>query len=327
MLLVAAAVLTLAAGRQPQMAAQGDLVALAYGSGNTIYFSSSRDGGRSFNAPVKVAETDAKLMLGKRRGPRIAIAGSSIVITAVTGGDLLAWRSSDEGHSWQGPARLNSVENSAREGLDGIAGSGRVVFATWLDLRDGGMRLYGAVSKDGGLTWPGNFVVYASPDGHICECCHPSALVASDGTLYAMWRNWLGGSRDLWYSESRDGGAHWSAAKLGTGTWPLEGCPMDGGGLVLDDAGKLHTVWRRNTGVFAAMPGEPEQPLGPGKDPAVSWDRGLLMAWIQDGNLLVKAGDAPARQVADHATAPVLAGRVLAWEQDGQVFVTRLGRN
>ena len=327
MLLLAAAFLTLAAGRQPQLAAQGDTVAITYGSGNAIYFASSHDGGRSFTAPLKVAEPDAKLMLGKRRGPRIALAGSSMVITAVSGGDLLAWRSGDEGRSWQGPVRINSVENSAREGLDGISGGGSVVFATWLDMRDGGMRLYGAASKDGGLTWPGNFLVYASPDGHICECCHPSALVASDGTLYAMWRNWLGGSRDLWYAESHDAGAHWSSAKLGTGTWPLDGCPMDGGGLVLDNTGKVHTVWRRDAGVFAAMPGEGEQSLGPGKDPAVSWDRGLLAAWIQDGALMIKDGDDPPRQIADHATAPVLAGRVLAWEQDGQVLVTRLGTN
>ena len=47
-------------------------------------------------------------------------------------------------------------------------------------------------SKDGGQTWSPNFSVYESPDGHICECCHPSAVIAADGAIHVMFRNWLG---------------------------------------------------------------------------------------------------------------------------------------
>ena len=65
--------------------------------------------------------------------------------------------------------------------------------------------LMGSLSKDGGKTWSPNQLVYASPDGHICECCHPTAYVGPKGELYAMWRNWLGGSRDMYYAVSTDG--------------------------------------------------------------------------------------------------------------------------
>src|SRR5579864_6256466 len=72
--------------RQPQLAAAHGQVALTYGSGNTIYFARSTDGGKSFAPAVKVADT-ASLMLGRHRGPRVAILSNAVVITAVAGAD------------------------------------------------------------------------------------------------------------------------------------------------------------------------------------------------------------------------------------------------
>ena len=42
--------------RQPQLAATQQMVAVTFGAGTSVYFSSSRDQGRTFSAPVKVAE-------------------------------------------------------------------------------------------------------------------------------------------------------------------------------------------------------------------------------------------------------------------------------
>jgi hypothetical protein len=72
------------------------------------------------------------LALGRHRGPRISIAGDALVVTAilgskVDGGDLLAWRSTDDGRTWSAPVRLNSVADSAREGLHGLGGAGALV--------------------------------------------------------------------------------------------------------------------------------------------------------------------------------------------------------
>ena len=47
-----------------------------------------------------------------------------------------------------------------------------------------------------------NQKIYESPDGHICECCHPTAYIGPQGELYAMWRNWVSGSRDMYYAVS-----------------------------------------------------------------------------------------------------------------------------
>ena len=54
----------------------------------------SSDSARTFSTPAKVADVP-KLMLGRHRGPRVAIAGSTIVVSAIgsEAGDLIAWRS------------------------------------------------------------------------------------------------------------------------------------------------------------------------------------------------------------------------------------------
>src|SRR3982751_1158276 len=74
--------------------------------------------------------------LGRHRGPRVAVSGSTVVVTAMYGdksrseqranglpsdGDLVAWRSTDGGRSWAKPVVINDVAGSAREGLHAFA--------------------------------------------------------------------------------------------------------------------------------------------------------------------------------------------------------------
>src|ERR1700722_3144435 len=101
--------------RQPQLAADGNTIGVAFGAGNAIYFSSSRDEGRTLSAPVKVAE-GTPLSLGRHRGPRIAITPSGIVISAVID-DLKAWRSTDGGKTWSAGVTVNDQPGVARGGL------------------------------------------------------------------------------------------------------------------------------------------------------------------------------------------------------------------
>jgi len=161
LLLLAAQVAQVQVGepdRQPQLAARGANVALTFGSGKSIYFAESRDGGRTFGAPAALPLV-GELSLGMHRGPRIAYTEDEVVVSAVVSekgagrdGDLLAWRSKDGGENWSGPARVNDIAGSAREGLHAMAsGVKGALFAAWLDLRAKGTRVYGAASSDG--TW------------------------------------------------------------------------------------------------------------------------------------------------------------------------------
>jgi hypothetical protein len=321
--------------RQPQAAVAPDgTVAVVFGSGNTVYVATSRTGGRSFDAPVKVGDAGV-LALGMRRGPRVAVTATAVVVTAIGGvigkgkdGDVLSWRSSDGGRTWQGPVAVNRVSGSAREGLHHMAASpDGTVFCVWNDLRAGRMQVYGTATSDGGATWQEEKLIYESPDGHICPCCQPAVAFDPRGGLHVMWRNDLQGDRDMYLCSSSDGGRTFGATvKLGRGNWRLKICPMDGGGLAGDGGGRVTTVWMRQKEIFRCVPGEAEESLGKGEQGwAAAGADGVYLAWI-DGRpgvlKLLRPKSATPEVVARHAWDPVLAGPpdgkgpvVLVWEE------------
>lgn len=315
--------------RQPQFAAANGTVALAFGSGDAIWFARSTDNGATFTSPSKVADLP-KMLLGRHRGPRIAFAGNSIVITAISG-DLYAWRSTDSGQNWSKAQVVNDKAQASREGLDALAADseGHVAVA-WLDDRTpGGKRLYGAFSDDGGATWSRNSMLYESPGGTICQCCAPSLAALGHGEFAVMWRNVIDGSRDLYTMRIRAGKPVSAAAKSGTGTWKLDACPMDGGGLAFRN-GELFAAWRREHDVFIAESGKPEQKVGTGMDVgfAVS-PKGPYAVWTtpQGIEAHVPGSEAPVRLSQAGAFPALVAlpngGVLAAWEENGGIAFHR----
>ena len=114
--------------KQPQAAVgAGGRVHVVFGTGNSVHYAGSADGGATFSRSNAAFEVP-NMSLGMRRGPRVVAAKDSIVVTAIGGklgkgkdGDLLAWRSSDAGKTWLGPVRVNDKADSAREGLHAMA--------------------------------------------------------------------------------------------------------------------------------------------------------------------------------------------------------------
>ncbi len=323
-------------GRQPQAAVDSQgVIHLTFGAEGSIFYTRSADAGATYEDPVEVAQLKA-LSLGSRRGPRIAVADDAIVVAAIGGsvgggqdGDMLAWRSQDQGQTWQGPARVNDVDDSAREGLHALAGGpdGQLC-CVWLDLRAAGSQIFGSCSKDGGATWSKNALVYQSPGGSVCECCHPSVCFDAAGTVHVMWRNSLDGNRDMYMASSVDGGATFTkATKLGKGSWPMDACPMDGGAVAVDQRGRAVAVWRRNKEVF--LTGDlqaAEQRLGFGQQPWVAVDHeGVYAVWVAGpvGELsMTTSPKAPVKVIAARAQFPVVAASatgkgpvVIAWEE------------
>jgi len=321
--------------RQPQLAMDGPTAVLAYGAGNDVFAAVSKDGGKSFGQPVLVGNAGF-LSLGRHRGPRVAITGGAIIIAAIAGekgkgqdGELYAWRSTDTGKTWSKPARISDVPGAAREGLHALAaGPKGIVFATWLDLRQKTTKLVATISRDAGATWSPNFPVYESPDGHVCECCHPSTAIAADGTIHVMFRNWLGGSRDMWVATSRDGGKSFAAKKAGEGTWVLNACPMDGGGIGVKANGDIVTSWRREQKIFWTDGAAFQAPNWAGKDSALALDANgkPIIAWTE--GMRVMLYDGAVRELAPHggfaSVAASAAGVLAAWETSTGISVQRL---
>jgi hypothetical protein len=57
---------------------------------------------------------------------------------------------------------------------------------------------------------------------------------------------------------------------MGIDTWKLNGCPMDGGGIVIDALNHINTTWQRKGNIYYAQPGEPETYIGKGRTTAIA---------------------------------------------------------
>lgn len=324
------------AGTQPQLASADGVTYLAFAQGSTISVLRSSDEGVTFSAPSQITVT-GNMALGMRRGPRIAASRDAVFVTAVVGergggadGDVVLFRSTDGGRSWAVPTTINDIPGSAREGLHGMAANpAGVVVITWLDLREKGTRIYAAVSRDHGATWSPDALVYESPSGTVCECCHPSVDVAHDERVVIMFRNSLDGNRDMYVTRSRDAATFAPAAKLGTGTWTLQACPMDGGdvGFGADD---VVATWRREDGIFLTIGSMTEQRLGTGRDPVVGQaGRARDVAWSgAEGVVLMRNEGQPSPLGPGRFPSLLAFARhtVVAWEHRGRVHVRAVPR-
>jgi hypothetical protein len=303
-----------AGAKQPQLAIEqnGDVL-VAFGRSNSIYFTSSTDDAKSFGSPQLVA-TVPKLALGMRRGPRIVATRDAVVVSAVSHetGDLFCWRLN--GPTWSKAIRVNDEPRAAREGLHAMAAYSNTIAIAWLDLRTGKTDLHGAISYDDGATWSKNFLIYRSLAGHICECCHPSLAFDSNGRLFAMWRNYLKGSRDMYFA-SANGTSFLLPEKLGSGTWPLNACPMDGGSFVISNHVPI-SVWRRGTNIFSASNSASETLIAShAAQPVIS---GQWIAWQSNGDVFAKHNRKSAVRIAENASYPSIVSAnqhtILVWE-------------
>jgi hypothetical protein len=279
---------TVANGQMPDLSKDDSgMVHLVYGSRDSILYSFSSDNGKSFSSP-SIVSILPNLAASHMRGPQIAATSNGLVITACNDmGNIFSF-TKDETNKWSQAIRVNDIDTIAKENLMALSADGNTAFSVWLDLRDGHNRIYGAKSTDGGKSWSKNILIYASPDTTVCECCKPSVAMKGNN-VFVMFRNWLKGNRDLYLIQSSDGGNSFGEAqKLGNGSWALNGCPMDGGGLVIDKNGNAETVWNRKGVIYACEPGKEEEKLGEGKNCTMESVNGKnVYAWVKDGNIIV----------------------------------------
>jgi len=284
--------LMIANGQMPNMIIdKSNTIHIVYGNGDSIMCISSKDG-KSFNAPSLVAVLP-KLMASAMRGPQIASAENGLVMTACTSEGNIYFYKEDLSGRWTKIKRINDANESAKEALMALSADGLHVYAIWLGIRGPkGQNVYGSESVDGGKTWTKNLLVYESPGGTVCECCKPSVAVRGNN-VFVMFRNFINGNRDLYLIKSINGGRTFGhAMKLGDGSWKLNGCPMDGGGLTINQNGNPETVWRREGNIYAATPGVTEKKIGEGRGCSMETiNNKNIYTWSENGKIILVKSD------------------------------------
>jgi hypothetical protein len=150
--------------------------------------------------------------------------------------------------------------------------------------------------------------------------------VSGDGTVHVLFRNNVDGNRDFYLATSKNGDS-FQIAKLGQGSWKLDACPMDGGGMS-EFGGNIVTLWRREGQLYLARPGAAEEPFASGRNAAVTLRKdGMYAVWMSGEGIMVQAPGGPARLLSKTGSFPAIAPAgpvVVAWEDAGKIRVERL---
>ena len=126
----------------------------------------------------------------------------------------------------------------------------------------------------------------------------------------------------MYVSDSQDGVRFTAATQLGSGHWPLNACPMDGGEVASGGSGNIMAVWRRDKEIFTCRPGQPETLIATGEQPTIAVSKkSVWIAWLsgRKGDLLLRhPGDTQNKTMGSGADDPQLfsdqAGRIgIVW--------------
>jgi hypothetical protein len=204
-------------------------------SASVLNLSVSNDGGKTFDAPVKVNDDAAPASHGMHS---LAIGKDGRV--------FMAWL--DERNVKSEKLAFNE-ESALPEGFEIVQAHHNSNKETKKDEKsemkheesEPNSEIFFAVSSDGGKTFSTNKKLA----GEVCPCCKTSIAVAPDGKAYVSWRQVLTGDfRHIAVASSADGGESFSAPAIASDDkWQINACPVSGSAMTVDGAGALKVVW------------------------------------------------------------------------------------
>ena len=304
---------------------------MVFGEEDQIFCVSSTNNGNTFTKPVLVGKVTG-MHLGMTRGPQIASSSHFSLVTAIDkSGNIHSFRLSHQTKRWEPIELTNDLKGSAPEGLMSIAADDHDNFyAVWLDNREKKHNQIFFSSLKSGSSWSKNRLIYESPSGHVFECCKPSIATAG-AQVTVMFRNWLWGSRDLYYLTSKNEGRTFSnASKLGEGTWKLNACPMDGGGLWIDGGQQIHSAWQRQGEVYYSKPGQKEKRIESGRNVSIVQEaKKPIILFQSEGKVAMATPSQGKVTIGDGGFAKGVVSPdnkiLLVWEHDGSIVFKRIG--
>jgi len=271
------------ASANPSIAANGTFLVVAWGAatrdGTTdVFVAASRDGGRTFRAPVRVNDVPGDARLSGEQPPHVSLVARTGLAPAVVvvwtskgqgGTRLLHARSDDGASSFSRATALPGGDAAGNRGWESTATDrdGHVV-AVWLDHREvvaagkagapmhheGQDHTGHAPMSDGAAKAQLSKLYFSRLDGTddprpltggVCYCCKTAVAAGRDGSLYAAWRHvYPGNIRDIAFTVSRDNGRTFAAPlRVSDDHWVLDGCPENGPAMTVDGRDRVHIVW------------------------------------------------------------------------------------
>lgn len=225
-------------------------------SGATVLnLSVSHDGGKNFDAPVKVNDDTAPSSHGMHS---LAIGVDGTVFMAWldernvktdaqaqnSGGDVFVETNNQHTnrfHFIKASHNSNQSDTNKTDKNAAAHNSENHNTAIKTAAAEPNSEVYFAFSKDGGKTFSPNKKLAAD----VCPCCKTSLLTAPDGKLYVSWRQVLPGEfRHIAVASSQNNGADFSAPVIvSDDQWQISACPVSGAPMIFDTENNLQIFW------------------------------------------------------------------------------------
>lgn len=350
-------------GIQPQIAVGSDgALHLLYLRGEArqgdLYYTGSRDEGRTFSTPIRVnSQPGSAVAAGTIRGGQIALGRNGVVHVAWNGSSaaspkgvidpehgkpsapMLYSRFDPKSGAFE-PQRNLMTSTWELDGGGSLAADRRGnVFVAWhgrsakSSKGEEGRQVFVTRSSDDGRSFAAEAVAWDRPTG-ACGCCGMRLFAESDGTLRLMYRSATEQiHRDIYLLTSRDGKA-FEGEMLHS--WEINACPMSSMSFSESKGGTLAAWETAGQVYFASVTGrKPVAASGESakrKHPVTARnERGeTLLAWVESagwqksGTLAYRLFDAagtPSGEVVSVGECPVWSFPAAFARRDGTFSV------
>jgi hypothetical protein len=229
-----------------------------------IYYKKSSDGGISWSANKRLTWTAG-------RSTQAAIAVDPFGALHVVwqddtpgNGDIYYKTSPDGGTNWSGSQRIAWTAAISQAPAIAVDFWGNL-HVLWYDYTPGNYEIYYMTSTNGGASWSNNQrVTWTSGWSGL-----PAIAVDSAANLHMVWSDETPGSSEIYYKNSPDGGASWSAGQRLTWNSGISQAPV----IAVDSSGVLHLAWWDNT------PGNAEIYYKKSTTGGITWTANTRLTW------------------------------------------------
>jgi hypothetical protein len=252
------------------VAAAGSRVVVAWAARSEsqadVYAALSRDGGSSFEAPIRVNDLPGDARVSGEQAPRVVLDEAMQVawVSRQDGMSVIRTARSRPGDRSFAPAKtVHAAGLTGARGWASLAeGGDGAVHVAWLDGRGEApsprssprpAEAAGAHNHRTPMRQDLFQAVWRADGTHdearvatnVCFCCKTAVGTGPDGSVYVAWRHiYAPNLRDIGVARSVDGGRTFSApVRVSEDGWAIDGCPDDGPSIGIDARGVVHVVW------------------------------------------------------------------------------------